>query len=307
MPSPLKGSTVVCIGVACHDTIAVATDPVLPDGRILASEIVEAGGGNAATAAVALARLGVSVAFIGRVGDDGIGGKIREGLEREGVGVDGLRHVAGARSGASVIIVNPETAERSIVTYSGAAMTMTLTEEELAACAAAEWIHVDQTGFRVVRQIRDAGIGTPISLDAGTPVPEFSLRDIALYAPTRGELWRIMETTDTGRALELALAQGPRMAAVTCGEEGSLGALREGGEVRVVSAPALRPPWMASTLGAGDVFHGALLAGLVQGQDLQGALRFANGAAALACRGMDGRSGIPGRAELEAFLAANCD
>lgn len=275
----------------------------MPDGRILASEIVEAGGGNAATAAVALARLGVSVSFIGRVGDDGIGGKIHEGLEREGVDVSGLERVAGARSGASVIIVNPQTAQRSIVTYSGAAMTMTLTEAELAACAAAEWIHVDQTGFRVVQQIREAGIGTPISLDAGTPVPGFSLDEIALYAPTRSELWRIMGTEDTERALELALAQGPRMTAVTCGEEGSLGAVREDGRVRTVWAPALRPPSMESTLGAGDVFHGALLAGLTQGMELEAALRYANGAAALSCRGMDGRSRIPGRAELAEFLA----
>ena len=58
-----------------------------------------------------------------------------------------------------------------------------------------------------------------------------------------------------------------------------------------------------STLGAGDVFHGALLASLVRGLEIADALRHANAAAALSCRALDGRSGIPTWPELEAFLA----
>ena len=53
-----------------------------------------------------------------------------------------------------------------------------------------------------------------------------------------------------------------------------------------------------STLGAGDVFHGALLAGLVQGRPLRETLELANTAAALSCRALDGRSAIPTLAEL---------
>ncbi|MBL8238343.1 MAG: hypothetical protein JNM66_13040 [Bryobacterales bacterium] len=290
-------STVVCIGVACHDTIAVAAGAVVPDGRIVASEIVEAGGGNAATAAVALARLGIGVSFIGRVGRDETGERIGAGLAGEGVDVAGLKGTEG-RTGRSVIIVNPETGQRSIVTYSGAAVTMTLTVDELEACAAAEWVHVDQTGFRVVRQLREAGIQTPVSLDGGTVVAGLDLGLVDMYAPTRNELLRTMGTGDLEEALGRALAAGPRMVAVTCGEEGSVGAVR--GEV--LRVPAFAPPVMVSTLGAGDVFHGALLAGLVEGMGVGDALRYANGAAALACRAMDGRSGIPGRGELRGFV-----
>jgi sulfofructose kinase len=59
-----------------------------------------------------------------------------------------------------------------------------------------------------------------------------------------------------------------------------------------------------STLGAGDVFHGALLAGLVEGRDLAAALERAALCAALACRGLDGRSAIPTARELDAAWAA---
>jgi sugar/nucleoside kinase (ribokinase family) len=56
---------------------------------------------------------------------------------------------------------------------------------------------------------------------------------------------------------------------------------------------------VVSTLGAGDVFHGALLASLVRQASLDAALRAANAAAALSCRALDGRSAIPTLDELE--------
>lgn len=300
----MPARSVVCIGVATHDVIASALDPVLPDGRIIASELVEAGGGNAATAAVTLTRLGWPAHFIGRTGDDELGATIRTGLEREGVGVTGLRRVAGARSAASVIIVNPATAQRSIVTFLGAAVSLVLDDAELACCRDAAWIHVDQVGVKVVGQLRAAGIDTPVSLDAGNPIPDLDLSAITLYAPTQKQLYRTVGTEDLEAALRLALAAGPRIVAATAGEAGSVAAIREQGEVRIYRAPAMKPPSMGSTLGAGDVFHGALLAGLLTELPLPGALRFANGAAALACRGLDGQSAIPTRAELETFLAA---
>jgi sugar/nucleoside kinase (ribokinase family) len=60
---------------------------------------------------------------------------------------------------------------------------------------------------------------------------------------------------------------------------------------------------VASTLGAGDVFHGAFLAALIEERPLDEALRFANAVAALSCRALDGRSAIPSRAEADAWLA----
>ena len=295
---------VVAIGVATHDVIAVARDPLLPDGRILAEDMIEAGGGNAATAAVALARLEVPVAFIGRLGDDALGAAILAGLQREGVGVSGLRRIAGGRSPSSVIIVNPATAQRSIVTLPGAAYSLELDERELAACAAADWIHVDQAGHAAVRQLRRAGITTPVSLDAGNPVPDLDLSAIHLYAPTASALCRTMAEPDMDAALRRAVEAGPRMVAVTAGAQGSRAAVRENGAVRMVSAAAFHQPAILSTLGAGDVFHGALLAALVRGLPVAEALRYANAAAALSCRGWDGRSAIPARAELDAFLAS---
>lgn len=296
-------STVVCIGVANHDVIASIRDPVTPDGRILADNIIEGGGGNAATAAVTLARLGISVDFIGRVGDDDIAHSIRTRLQHEGIGISGLRTIPGGRSPSSVVLVNLHTAERSIIACPAIGSHLQLDQYELEACETAQWIHVDQTGFPAVQQIRAAGIATPISLDAGNPIPDLDLRHIDLYAPTQSALCRTMGTQNVADAMRLALARGPRIVAVTCGPDGSLAAIHDhNGAMQVFTAPALQVPSIVSTLGAGDVFHGALLAGLVHRLALTEALRYANAAAALSCRGMDARSAIPTRAELEAFF-----
>ena len=61
---------------------------------------------------------------------------------------------------------------------------------------------------------------------------------------------------------------------------------------------------VVSTMGAGDVFHGALLAGLAEGRDLRAAVVFANAVAAMSCRALDGRAAIPSRQEADAFVQA---
>ncbi len=88
---------VVCIGLATRDTIARVPEHPRADGRVVAMDLQRAGGGPAATAAVALARLGHRVAFVGTVGDDAAGDEIRASLTREGVDVTGVTVVAGAR------------------------------------------------------------------------------------------------------------------------------------------------------------------------------------------------------------------
>jgi sulfofructose kinase len=268
--------TVICVGLATLDTILVVPHHPGPDDRVVATERVVAGGGPAATAAVALARLGVEVAFVGAVGDDDAGEAIHAGLAGEGVDVSRLDFVAGARSPQSTILVGPDGA-RTIVHLPGTAPL------EVAELPDAEWVHVDHAGYPAVR-----GRGLRLSVDGGNPIPDLDLREVALYAPTEAALGSI-ET-----AARAALAAGAGLVVVTRGAEGSVAATREG-ELIVVPASAIdaaRKPTF-STLGAGDVFHGALLAQLVRHVPLRDALAAANRIAAESCCALDGRSAIP--------------
>jgi sugar/nucleoside kinase (ribokinase family) len=232
-------------------------------------------GGPAATAAVALARLGVATAFVGAVGDDETGAFIRDGLDAEGVDVSELAVVPGGRSPESAIYVAPGT--RAIGAFRGDMGPPRLSARGERLCRQAAWVHVDQTGFgSVPRDVR-------LSIDGGNPIEGLDLAGVALYGPTEAALEHDFGTADAARAAGAALV------VVTRGAQGCTAYTPDG----AVDAPATPIEDPVSTLGAGDVFHGALLAAFVRELPLADALAFANRAAALSCRALDGRSAIP--------------
>jgi sugar/nucleoside kinase (ribokinase family) len=116
-----------------------------------------------------------------------------------------------------------------------------------------------------------------LSVDAGNPVDNLAIEDVTLYAPT--------EASDDGRRAKVTV--------VTRGADGCT-AYVDGERFDVPGHPVDA----VSTLGAGDVFHGALVACLDRGLELREALEKANAAAALSCRALDGRSAIPTWKEL---------
>lgn len=272
---------VVCAGLATLDTVFSVPNLPPADGSVWATEVVVAGGGPAATAAVALARLGVEVAFVGAVGDDAAGAAIRDGLAGEGVDVAALELVPGATSPTSSILVGP-TGERAIVHHPGDAPSPEIEVE-------ADWLHVDHV---CLGRVRGRSPDTAVSVDAGYRIDDLDLHGIAVYAPTEAML---REQFGDARA---ALDAGAQLVVATRGAAGSVAYTRDGD---VVEVPGVDLP-VVSTLGAGDVFHGALVAYLVRGAGIADALRAANTAAALACRALDGRSAAPTLDELERSL-----
>lgn len=275
---------VVCAGAATLDTIALVPRMPSPDERVVAEEHAVAGGGPAATAAVTLARLGVETYLVAAVGDDDAGAAIRKGLEGEGVDVSEVVVVAGARSAQSSILVESGSGRRAIAHFAGTLPTpLGLTGRARELCRAAAWVHVDHAGYGAVPR------GLRLSIDGGNPIEGLDLRGVALYAPTQAALER-----EFGSA-ERALAAGAELVVVTRGDAGSAAYSADG----VVEAPGYGVD-AVSTLGAGDVFHGALLAQLVDGAPLAEALAFANACAAMSCRSLDGRTAIPARGEVAA-------
>jgi len=146
-------------------------------------------------------------------------------------------------------------------------------------------VHVDQTGYPAVSPLREH---VRLSIDGGNAIDRRDLGGVALSGPTEAALRERFGTA------EAALDAGAELVVVTRGSQGSV-AYRRSGEV--VEAPA-RPIEPVSTLGAGDVFHGALLAQLMGRVPLPDALAFANECAALSCRALDGRSAIPALQEV---------
>lgn len=279
---------IVCVGTSLVDTVALVDRLPAEDERIEASQVIMAGGGNAATTAVAIARLGVDVDFCGVVGDDEAGRLALAQLSAEGVGTELVDVRSGTTTAQSVVLVVESTASRAIVTRPAAKPHLVP--------PGYQWVHVDKAGYE---RLRESGrVSSRVSLDDGNPVPDLDLSLIDLYVPTKRVLMERFGGPDPVMAARRAIQQGAETVVATDGAHGCLAVTLDSD----VHTEALHiTPF--STLGAGDVFHGALLAALVLGKKLRDALEFANATAALSCRSLDGRSGIPSRVEVEALLS----
>jgi sulfofructose kinase len=124
---------------------------------------------------------------------------------------------------------------------------------------------------------------------------------VDLFVPTDRQMALRYPGVDLAVALENDSMKAGNTVVATQGSAGSAGFSPETG---LVTAPGFKVD-VTSTLGAGDVFHGALVAQLIQGHELQVAMRRANAVAALSCRGLDTQSRIPTTTELDAYLEAH--
>ncbi len=296
---------IVFLGMATQDFVSVVPHLPAADEVIEAQHVGVHGGGPAATAAVACARLGGSAEFIGAVGADAIGSGIAAELEREGVEVARLQAVEGGSSPAAVILVDAPTGRRSILYTKGSGTELEYTPEIGAAVRGAALLHLD--GYHIEPALRAAAVareaGVLVSLDGGA-----------------GQLWPRMEEL---AALADLLVVARDFAHRLTGEDDPLLAasqlLQFGSAQEVVVTDGANGAWyltransghvpafavgVVDTTGAGDVFHGAYALARAEGLDVPAAVRMASAAAALKCRQSGGRRGIPTRQELEEFLA----
>ena len=289
----------VCVGVITIDTIALVDKYPSADERVIAQDISRAGGGPAAVAAVALSRLGVKSAIVGTIGDDPDGKEVLRIFEKEGVDTSGISIGSSATSG-SVIVASKEHSSRAISTRQPMVQSP-INEAAKKLIAQAQWVHVDHLGITRLTELGiSRGNGPLISFDAGYGVETFDPITVDLFVPTDRQMALRYPGIDLAVALENDAMKAGNTVVATQGSAGSAGFSPETG---LVTAPGFSVD-VKSTLGAGDVFHGALVAQLIHGFALQEAMIRANAVAALSCTGLDGQSKIPTTTELDAYLEA---
>jgi sulfofructose kinase len=293
-------TTVLCVGHAVQDF--VFTLPTLPRTaeKHQASRFTSVGGGPAATAAVAVARLGGRALLVARVGDDAIADAIIGELEGHGVDCGSVRRFPGCSSSLSAVMVDAA-GERMIVNHLDPGLPDATgwlpSPERTGAAAVLADLRWPAGAACALAAARSAGI--PGVLDADKPIP----RDrAALVAATHVAFSAEALADYSGEkepvaGLRLAAANLPGWCCVTAGAAGvyvlARGKLTHfpGHDVAVVD-----------TLGAGDVWHGAFALGLAEGMGEAAAVRFASAAAALKVQRHGGRSGAPTRTEVDEFL-----
>ena len=274
---------VLCVGMATRDHIVLVERYPQANERVIAVQSISSFGGPATTAAVTLSRLGVSVAVSCVIGDDEDGRAILEMFAREGIETKNVVVDKSVRTATGTIVVSKSEQTRAIMVQPHA-----VRPAKPADLSPYQWIHVDQFGMQT---IKDWGVvrggSAKLSIDIGYTTPGLNSADYDLYAPSENI------TTDV-----LSATKDQNIVVVSKGGEGSV--YSDGVNTGVV--PAIKTE-IVSTLGAGDVFHGALVATQVWNKPIEEAVAIANTVAGLSCRALDGQSGIPTKAELDAFLA----
>ncbi len=292
---------IACVGITVQDRIYSLRN--LPDGggKYQSHHYMEAGGGPAATAAVAIARLGIDVDFIGRVGDDSCGNTLLKELQRWGVSTEFCRQYPNARSSQSAILVDQH-GERIIVNYPSPDLdndakwleSIDFTRYDIV-LADVRWQEGALMSFKLARA---AGVMTLLDADI-TPqdiTPLVALADHTAFS-TPG-LKKMTGEDNVEQGLRLAAKHTDGQVYVTLGGEGSLW-LENG---RQHQQPAFSVD-VVDTTGAGDVFHGAMAVALAEKMPTAQAIRFASAVAAMKCTQAGGRAGIPEREQTESFLS----
>jgi sulfofructose kinase len=261
----------------------------------------EQGGGPVATALVALSRLGIKCRFYGVVGDDDAGQKIRQSLIDEGVDVSGLVARTNASSQIAFIAVEKGTAKRTIFWKRPTGEFLNPGELPGDFLAGSYFLLLDglMKDCSLCAAERARARGIPVMLDAGRMHPGMiEIARLSDYLVASAEFAK-----DNGWSMDGAVLLGERerlgvrALTVTKGEHGSITAF-EGG---FFDTPAFQVE-AVDTTGAGDVFHGGYIYGLLHGWPLDRTVRFASAMAALKCLKIGGRTGIPELSEVEKFL-----
>lgn len=290
------------LGCACLDFLGIV--PHLPDQdeQVWMRDSTQQGGGMVSTALVTLSRLGVATAFAGKVGNDTAGRVVKEEFNLYGVDSACLIMEPGASTPVSMILVDESTGQRTIIA-GGSAVDMSPSEVPGEMVASAKFLHLDNTNREAA--LAAAGIareaGVPVVLDADTVSPPDDLEELLrstdyLIASQvfADELTGLADASDAAKSLA---GYGSSVTVVTLGEEGSF-TLAAG---RSFHTPAF-PVDVVDTTGAGDVYHGAFIFGLLQEWSLEKTAEFASAVAALGCTRLGGRAGIPDLETAMGFL-----
>lgn len=272
---------------------------------VLGGGYSEGPGGKGSNQAVAAARLGGRVRFMGCVGTDRYGDDALELWKAEGVTADPIKRVE-AHTGLAFIVVEPE--GTNAITVDPGANSHLAPSDVQAAFPAIRGCGVLLTQLEIpaataataAKLAKKAGATVILNPAPARSISELDLSSVDILTPNETEFIVLSGTADIEAGSKALLAQGPRAVIVTLEERGA----RVVTDDESFSVPAPRVRTVDST-GAGDAFNGALSVALSEGEPLAASVKFANYAGALTVTRREVIPSLPTRRELDDFLRSD--
>jgi ribokinase len=290
---------IVVLGSVNIDLVVRCERLPLPGETVRGSDLRRWPGGKGANQAVAAARMGAGVDFVGCVGDDELGREAMAVLQAEGIGLTHLQVLAGVPTGMAVIAVDKH-GENTIVLSEGANGRMTAGHARAAAeliQGAALLVCQLEVPLEAIEEAvsiaRSAGVPVLLNPAPAGALPARLLQAVDYLVPNQTEAAALAPSANDRAATVRALQEmGPRHVLLTLGADG---VMISGDQPTVVRAPIVRT---IDTTGAGDTFVGALAARLVECNSLLQATDIAVRAAAISVTREGAMSAMPRREEL---------
>jgi sulfofructose kinase len=300
----LMGFDIVGVGHVCCDFLGII--PYYPevDRSVWMNRLEKQGGGAVSQALVTASRLGATAAYVGFLGNDDAGEFLRNEFIKEKVDISCLKIETQQRSSVAFIVIEKETGKRNIFSYPGTVSYHEFDSKAQCLIASAKYLHLDATNYDAAftaAQIAEAN-KVKISLDGCEIAKEkeqtlklIQITDILIANAIYPQ--EVTGIDNRGKALLELAKMGPEIVICTIGEKGCLAVI----DKKIVPFETYSVP-VVDTTGAGDVFHGAFLFGLLQQWSIDYTIKFASATSAINCLSLGGRVGIPTKDKVLQFI-----
>lgn len=304
---------ILCLGILVADVVGRPLKAVPSPGRlVLVEEMGLHTGGCAINAASALAKLGLPVGVIGKVGADPFGDFLVSTMQSRGIDTQGVKRDPDTGTSATMVMVEPD-GERRFVHYIGANARLTLEDVDLELVGEASILHIGGSlvlpgidghpTAELLRQAHEMGLITFLDTvwdDTGRwmEILEPCLPHIDYFVPSLPEAQALVGLNDPVETAKALIERGCGVVALKMGGEGSLVMNGSGDTMRLPAYDVV----VVDATGAGDAFTAGFMAGIWQGWRLDETARFASAVGALCVTGMGASGGTRSLSETIAFM-----
>jgi len=299
---------IVVVGSANMDMVVKLIRSPRPGETVFGRTFGMFPGGKGANQAVCAAKLGARTTFIGKVGPDVLGRRLKETMRQAGVQLTHLMTDPAASTGTAMISVDAS-GENQIIVVSGANMQITpadIRKHRRAFSGARVVLSQLEIPLESVRETlraaKEAGCTVVLNPAPARPLPRSILRNVDYLTPneTEAEILTGVAVRDLAtaeRAARRLIGLGVGTVIVTLGKRGCF-MVCAGGKLHV---PALKVK-AVDTTAAGDAFNGSLALALARGKSPAEAMCFASSVAAFSVTRMGAQVSMPWPKELRAFV-----
>jgi sulfofructose kinase len=260
------------------------------------------GGGNVGSALVAAARLGAKCGIIGIVGDDPYGQFCIDDFKRHNIDTSHLIKDAGNKTSFCICLAEISTMGRSFIAKGGTKRQPTNKELDKKYISTTKYLHLGPIGQpQVQAAIWAREMGITVVDDAGYFNPDTDEHTdlIDVFVGSEHYYKGLFHDNNYEKNCKAIQKRGPKIVVFTLGAKGCIG-LNDDGEYFAI--PAYEGLSIVDTTGAGDVFHGAFIFGLMQGWDVKKTSQFSSAVSAIKCTRLGGRAAIPDYVTVQKFM-----